>query len=285
MSGYDLSEKALDGIKEAGVIGDCVEMTKRDRIVREKLGFHEKDRAEYVVLASCIHPYRAPEDMLAFRKLLDILKVDYTLLPHEYCCGGSGLYLQALRAKNRDAEERVEKIADDFQQKNLKQVEKTGAKKIAAFCAGCDMLYKRLQYPQKAGRLPATTGRDPGIEIIWYPTLLDRFFKHGRLDMEADYYSGCHVLYGKYSPSAPVDLQAPRAVLDKVEGLRLNTLDGSLCCVVPEQSDKLLDSMETKVMITPCAACRDRMMKLFEKRGGDIKVLSLSQALLEAVGE
>ena len=79
----------------------------------------DNERAEYAIMASCFNPYLEPQDMTAFRKLLDHFGVDYSLLPKEYCCGDP-LYLHAHDEKHDGDLERADELGREFLNENNK---------------------------------------------------------------------------------------------------------------------------------------------------------------------
>jgi Fe-S oxidoreductase len=276
-----LDQNEIANIRQTAIATGAADLKKRDRILREEIGFRVADEAEYVLLASCVDPFIVPTAMKAFGGLLEYFAIDYTLLNREYCCGNR-TFQQALRAKKKDDEHEADRLAQEFQAHNLQQVREVGATKIIAFCPGCDMTYKRFQVAQSPGRLPGTTGQEAPIEILWYPTLLARFFNGGKLELQADYFSGCHMLYRRLSPSTPVDLESPLKVLNQIEGLELNQWDHSLCCAVPEEKEALVASIRTRTVITPCATCATRLQETLKDRG-DYRILMLPEVVQAAV--
>ena len=169
--------------------------------------------------------------MKAFRLLLEHYQVDYTLLPKEYCCGNL-LLRQAVKDKTGDEPGQADALAREFLEKNLIQAREVGARKLLTFCVGCDLAHARFR-----DSVPE--------EILWYPTFLSRLFKGGRMEMEADYYAGCHYHYRRLNGSLP-DLNSAIEVLGRIEGLKLNHLDSRLCCTRPQQLESALTSMKTK---------------------------------------
>jgi Fe-S oxidoreductase len=261
-----LDEKLISDIRESGTAEGAAGVAPRDRLLRE-MGFRTADRAEYALLASCFLPSLVPAGMRAFRLLLEHLKVDYTLLRKEYCCGDI-LLRQAARDKTGAEMERADALAREFLEKNLAQARQAGAKKVIAFCVGCDLVHTRFR-----DSVPE--------EILWYPTLLARLFQGGRLDLEADYYPGCHYHYRRLNKSLP-DLDSARELLNRIEGLRIHHLDGRLCCTRPEQVGTLLSDVKSGIVITPCGGCASGLQPALTARGSGRAVM-LPEVLWAAV--
>ncbi len=247
-----MDEKLISDIRQYGTAEGAAGACARDRLLAEA-GFRVADRAEYALIASCFLPALVPAGMRAFRLLLDHFGVDYTLLGREYCCGHL-LVRQGAKDPTGAGLERADALAREFLEKNLAQARQCGATKVIAFCAGCDLVYQRLRH-----LIPE--------EILWYPTLLARLFRGGRLDLEADYYPGCHYHYRRLNQSLP-DLDSARGLLDRIDGLRIHEMDARLCCARPDQASSLLGRRQSRVVITPCGGCASALGPALAAHGG-----------------
>ena len=261
-----LDERLIADIRESGIAQGAVGIGDRARLLRNT-GFRSGDRAEYALIASCFLPSLVPESMKAFRLLLEHYQVDYTLLPKEYCCGNL-LLRQAVKDKTGDEPGQADALAREFLEKNLIQAREVGARKLLAFCVGCDLVHARFR-----DSVPE--------EMLWYPTLLARLFKGGKLELEADYYAGCHYYYRRINGSLP-DLDSAKEVLNHVEGLRLNLLDSSLCCTRPQQLESLLGNARSRIVITPCGGCAMGLEQALRARS-DRRVVMLPEVVWAAV--
>jgi len=261
------NENMIARIREAGIVQGAGQVENRNQLLRETCGFRVAESAEYALIAGCFSPYLEPQDMTAFRKLLDHFGVDYTLLPKEYCCGDL-FYLHALGLKQEGDLEQSDEMAREFLDQNLEQARKIGASKILAYCAGCDMVFNRVD--------------DAGAEeFIWHPTLLAQLFQGGKLDLQADYYAGCHGHRRALMGTTP-DLDSVLTALNKIDGLELNHLDPELCCMKPDQLDSLASSIEHKTVITPCSGCTISVRKALADKG-EYRVTMLSEVMWAAV--
>ena len=261
-----LDERLITNIRGSGVAQGAAGVDDRVTLLKN-MGFRCTDKAEYALIASCFLPSLVPESLKAFRLLLEHYQVDYTLLPMEHCCGNL-LLRQAAKGKTGGDLKQADALAREFLEKNLIQARKVGASKLLAFCVGCDLVHARFR-----DSVPE--------EILWYPTLLARLFKGGRLELEAEYYAGCHYYYRRLNGSLP-DLDSAMEVLNRVEGLSLNLLDSHLCCTRPQQLDSLMCSIRSKIVITPCGGCAMGLEQAMKAKG-DCRVVMLPEVVWATV--
>lgn len=261
-----LNEDLIATIRQSGIAQGQSEVEGRAALLRQ-MGFPTLERAEYALIASCFLPSMVPEAMRAFASLLKHYGIDCTLLPKEYCCGHL-LYRQALKSKSDEDLKQADVLAAEFLEANLSQARKAGAGRVIAFCAGCDLVFHRFR-------------EDVPEEIMWYPTLLERLFEGGRLQLKADYYAGCHYFYRRLNRTGP-DLESVSRVLGRVDGLELNELEHQLCCMRPGEMDRLAASIKNTVVITPCGGCADQLQRAL-KGQADRRVVMLPQVVWSAV--
>lgn len=261
-----LDDRLIANIKESGLAQGSAGANQRLTSLKE-MGFSTKEKAEYALIASCFLPSLVPQGTRAFRLLLDHYKIDYTLLPREYCCGNP-LLREAVRDKTGDELKKADTLAREFLENNLRQARQVGAKKIIAFCVGCDLVYFRFK-----DSVPE--------EMIWYPTFLTRLFHGGRLELEADYYAGCHYFYRRLNNTLP-DLGSATELLNRIRGLRINHLDSSLCCTRPQQLEVLLSKIKTGTVITPCGGCVSFLEQALRPKR-DHRVVMLPEVIWAAV--
>ena len=261
------SELMITAIREGGVLQGAKQAPERNRMLQETCGLRFGENAEYALIAGCYSPYLEPQDMKAFGKLLDHYGIDYTLLPKEYCCGDL-FHLHALAQKQEGDMEQADDLAREFLDQNLEQARELGASKILAYCAGCDMVFNRVN-----DAVP-----EP---FIWHPTLLASLFQGGRLDLQAHYYAGCHGHRRALLGTTP-DLDSVTTALGKIEGLELHPLDSELCCMKPDQLEVLASSVKHKTIITPCSGCTLCLRKALADKG-EYRVSMLSEVLWAAV--
>jgi len=263
------NEKAISRIREGGILQGPDQVESRLKQLQETCGFRFAPKAEYALIASCFNSYLEPADMTALRKLLDHYNVDYSLLPKEYCCGDP-FYLHAIDEQHEGDLEQADTLGREFLDQNIKQTGELGADKLLVYCAGCDLVLNRIK-------------TDSSLEIIWHPTLLSQLFKGGKLEIEADYYAGCHRYRRALMGDTP-DLDSVVAALNRIDGLHLNHLDSSLCCMNPDQLETLAASVKSHIVITPCSGCSMFLRKALADKG-DYRIFLLSEVLWAAIDQ
>jgi hypothetical protein len=236
------------------------------RAVLRDLGFPLDRVAEHVILTGCLQPELMPHVFRALGELLDRLRVDYTFLSKEYCCGWMPLGQPAAMAKDEQAVEEFKQVAQEFVGHNLQQVAALGARSAALFCTACEP-----QYSNWCG--------ETGIELISYVDLLDRYFEFGRLDLKADYYAGCY-RFRRRIAEKPLDVNRAATLLNKVQGLSLNHLDTKLCCHISPHAEQLTQSLTSQTVVTICTGCYHRLREVLSRR--PCQVLMLPEVLLSA---
>jgi len=264
-----IDQDMVANIRDSGLIRGAYHAEKRYRLVRQELGLRASDRAEYALLTSCFLPATVPDELKAFGNLMQHFEVDYSLLQKEHCCGNL-FFRQAVEDKSREDLSQADLASREFIERNLRQARDMGASKIITFCSGCDDVYSRME-----NTIPE--------EVLWYPTLLARLFRGGKLELQADYYAGCHYYYRSLNSALP-DLDSPLRVLNQIEGLELNELDHSLCCTNPEQVESLAASVKNRTIITICGGCANWLNQVLRNRG-DYRVVMLPQVAWAAVSE
>lgn len=233
-----ISEKAVEHIKQYGT---CHETGEQKRKILDDMGFPVGKQAEYVIIIGCFHAAGMPHVLKSLKNVLDRLKVSYTLLEKEYCCGWMTIGQPAVIAKNDEDIAAFRKISRDFIVENFKQAEQLGAKTIVLFCGACE--------PNYANYIDLTS-----LEVISCAELIDRHFKGGKLDTEIDYYAGCYRFRRKLTEK-PVDLKSAPRVLSKIEGLKVNNLANKYCCYIPPHLDELYGTIKSDTVVNICTGC------------------------------
>jgi len=260
-----LDEKLVANVRGCGMAQGAGKTEGRAGILRD-LGFRTAARAEYVFLSSCYMPFRVPEAMRDLRHLLDHFGTDYTLLPKEYCCGAP-MFIQAVGNKSTADLEKVDRLARWTLEENLRQMRAVGSSRMITFCPGCAEVHSRV-------------ARSAGYETLWYPAILERIFKGGRLDLEADFYAGCYSYYKEFTEETP-DVEAAVRVLGRIDGLKIHRLNDRLCCRQEKQMQALTASSKSRVVITLCGGCTTRIQKAIEVKGG--RALMLPQVVWASI--
>ena len=260
-----IDQKLVDNVRSHGTFRDSAEGRRK---VIEDIGFRVGEPAEYVIILGCAQPESMPDVLRDLKALLDYLQIDYTLLSKEYCCGWMPFGQPAVMAKNEEDIARSKELSQEFIQENFKQAEALGAKSIVLFCAACE--------PSYTNNAAATN-----LEIISYSDLFDRYYKGGRLDLEADYYAGCYRFRRRITPE-PVDVEAAVRLLGKIEGLKVNYLDNKLCCYIPPHLEELIGTLKSKNIIAICNGCYGNLSRVLQEKG-DYQVRLLPEVLIEAL--
>jgi len=260
-------QQMIANIRESGLAQGAAEVEARNKLLGD-IGFRVANGAEYALITSCFLPSLVTQDARCFARLLDHLGVDYTLLPTEYCCGNL-LYRQALKDKTGEALKEADALAGEFLENNFGQARELGVRKLFSYCVGCDQVYRRLR-----DSLP--------LEVMWYPTLLAQVFEGGKLELEADYYAGCHYFYRQANSNSLPDLDSALTVLQRIEGLKLNQLNHRLCCTRPQQAEALVAGIKNHTIITVCASCKMFLEQALKDKG-DYRVLMLPEVAWASV--
>lgn len=260
-----IDQAQVENIKKFGVPGDSGET--RLRILSEQIGFRMDGPAEYVIIAGCFQPGAMPGVLTAFKNLLELLEVDYTMLSKEYCCGWMPIGQPAVMTKNEEDIKEFKEISKAFIRENFRQAKELGAKSIALFCAACEPNYSNCK-------------DETDLEFISYVELLSRHFGGGKLDMEIDYYPGCYRFRRKITEE-PLGDDPTARILKKIEGLTVNEVDGKLCCYIPPHLEQLGESLAADNLVTICTGCYHNLNAMLQDREG-LKVRMLPELVLEA---
>jgi Fe-S oxidoreductase len=249
---------AIENIKNHGAYKETGE--GRVKVLRDEIGYRMDEKADYVVIGGCLLPEEMPHVFKALKVIIEKLKIDYTMLSTEYCCGWVPLGQPAVRAKNEEEISKAREIGRDFILRNFKQAEELGADSIVVFCAACEPSYSNYRH-------------ETSLEIISYIDLINRYFDGGKLNMEADYFAGCYRFRRKMT-NMPLDLEPAKQVLNKIEGLKINYLDSDLCCYIPPHVEKVFDSLKTSNIINICSGCYIQLNNILKDKGNfQIKML------------
>jgi len=258
--------KAIENIKNYGAYKDKGE--GRVKILRDDIGYRMDEKADYVMIGGCLLPKGMPHVFRALTEVMEKLKIDYTMLSTEYCCGWVPLGQPAVMAKNEEEITRAREIGRDFILRNFEQAEELGAESMVLFCAACEPSYSNYRH-------------ETSLEIISYMDLINRYFDGGKLNMEVDYYEGCYRFRRKMT-NKPLDLEPARQVFSKIEGLKTNYLDSNLCCYIPPHLEKVVDSLKSRNIITICSGCYSQLNNVLKDRG-DFQIRMLLEIVAASI--
>jgi Fe-S oxidoreductase len=263
-----IDEKSVDNIRKYGVALGTGE--RKRQILVDEVGFPIGKKAENVIIAGCFQAEGMPHVFHAFKNLLDHLKIDYTLLNKEYCCGWMPLGQPAVMAKNEEDIARFKEISMEFVVENFKQAKELGASSIVLFCGACEPNY--------------TNYKDlTDLEVIPYHELIDRHFKSGKLERKIDYYAGCY-RFRRRITDKPVDIEPAVRVLKKIKGLEINYIDEKLCCNIPPHMEQIMGAIKSDSVVNICSGCYYGLTAKSTDKPG-LKVEMLPEIVLDAVRE
>ena len=258
--------KAIENIKNYGAHKDTGE--GRVKVLRDDMGYRMDEKAEYVVIGGCLLPEGMPHVFKALKEIMEKLKIDYTMLSTEYCCGWVPLGQPAVMAKNEEEITEAKEIGREFILRNFKQAEELGAQSIVLFCSACEPSYSNYRH-------------ETSLEMISYIDLINRYFVGGKLKMQADYYAGCYRFRRKITNN-PLDLGPAKQVLNKIEGLKINYLDSDLCCYIPPHLEKVINSLKSRNIITICSGCYGQLNNVLKDKG-DFQIKMLPEIVAAAI--
>ena len=204
---------------------------------------HRKGKAPYALFLGCAGAYREEESVKETLQLLDILKVDFTLID-EVCCSGV-------------LEDVGYKIKEDLVWRNIQEIQKTGAKTLITTCPYCYRVFK--EHPAY---------KDLGMEVKHITQFLKDFDFGVKTDKKVTYHDPCDL--GRHAGI----YDEPRQIIQKiapnfVEPRR--TRENAMCCgagsgfrgAFPKESVKIarnrlsqiIEDTGAEILLTECPSC------------------------------
>ena len=166
----------------------------------------EKNKqAEYVFFIGCVGAYREDESTLATLKLLDRLKIDYTLID-EVCCSGV-------------LEDVGYQINDDLAAKNIELILATGAKALITGCPYCSKTFNNK--PQYAAL------KEKGVQIFHISQVLKDFDMGVKTDKIVTYHDPCDL--GRHCNIFEEPRETIRKIAPNFKELPHNRMDAKCC--------------------------------------------------------
>ncbi len=261
-----IDQKYVENIRQYGAFKDSGE--SRLKLLKEDIGFRMDQKAEYVIIGGCIQPEAMPQVFQAFKNILEKLKIDYTFLSKEYCCGWMPIGQMAVMTKNEEDIAKYKELSKSFISENFRQAKALGAKSVVLFCSACEPNYSNYK-------------NTTGLTIIPNTELLDRSLQKGKLDTEIDYYTGCY-RFRRRITNEPLDMEPAERLLKRMDGLKINKIDSDLCCYRQPDLEKITGALKTKNLITLCTGCYHNLKAKLQTRR-DCQVKMLPEMLLESV--
>ena len=232
---------------------------------RERIKGYKKDKAEIVLYLGCTGPFREEDSVIKIIKLLENLKIDFTLI-NEKCCG---MVLLEIGHKNNEIKKYVEH--------NLKEIEKTGAKKVIFICPGCYKTFKK-EYPKI---------QKYDFEVQHVSEFLKDYEFDVKTDKKVTYHDPCDL--GRHLEI----YDAPRDIISKISDDFVEmdrSRDRAACCgagggvrgVFPKLSvdiskDRVTEANEiADILLTECPACLHNLRNA-KKRKHNIEIYSIAE--------
>ena len=204
---------------------------------------HKKEKAPFVLFVGCVGTYREEESVDETIRLLDLLKVDFTMT-EEVCCSGV-------------LEDVGYKIKDDLAQRNIQELRKANAASLITVCPYCYRVF--TEHPAY---------KSLGLEVKHITQFLKDFDFGVKTGKKVTYHDPCDL--GRHSGI----YDEPREIIRKiapnfVEPRR--TRENALCCgsggglrgSFPEDSveisrnrlSQIIEETEAEILLTECPSC------------------------------
>ncbi|HHT74495.1 MAG TPA: (Fe-S)-binding protein [Euryarchaeota archaeon] len=238
-------------------------------------------QADVVFFAGCTASYRMQRIARAGALVLHRAGVKLDIMGgEEWCCTSP-----ALRTGQTD-------ITHEFAQHNIREVETRGAKAMVMTCAGC---YKTTSHDY------GTYYSNPTFPVYHFTQYVLDLIKSRKLkftkelNLKVTYHDPCHL--GRHGGV----FEEPREVLKKIPGVELVEMPrnrmGSRCCgagggyksafndlAVNIAAERVKEALATgaDILVTTCPFCVLNLQAGAKQIGSNIRVLDISELLLEA---
>lgn len=241
---------------------------------------YQKEKAQVIYFVGCVAAFfplvqKIPQ---SFVQILDKGKVDFTTLGgEEWCCG-----FPLMQAGMTD---KIQKLAEHNQEK----VREVGADTVVFACPSCYHTWKE-RYKTNA-------------ELLHSTQFMERLIDEERITFS----SGFHKTVTYHDPC---DLgrnsgvyEAPRNILRKIPGINLVELESnrqlSVCCggggdlemidaelsaTIAQRKIEEIQKTGAEVVVTSCQQCVRTIAGTARKRKINLKVMDITEVVLEAMG-
>jgi Fe-S oxidoreductase len=261
----DMVGAGFDNLFKA--MGETVEKTGNiyGETERQDWG-HQKGIAPVVLFLGCVGTYREEESIGETLQLLDILKVDFTLID-EVCCSGV-------------LDDVGYTMKGDLARRNIQEIRKTGAKTLITTCPYCYRVFK--DHPSY---------KDLGLEIKHITQFLKDFDFEVKTDKKVTYHDPCDL--GRHAGI----YEEPREIIRKiapnfVEPRR--TRENAMCCgagggfrgafakesvkIARNRLSQIIDETGAEILLTECPSCLHNF-KNAKRQKQKIEIYNLTEFL------
>jgi Fe-S oxidoreductase len=226
------------------VMGDVVQ--KYGNIYGEKNRHdwsHKKGKAPYVLFLGCVGAFREEESVAETLRLLDLMKVDFTLID-EVCCSGV-------------MEDVGYRIKEDLALQNVQALRNTGARTLLATCPYCFRVFK--DHPAY---------RELGMEVKHITQFLKDFDFGIRTEKRVTYHDPCDL--GRHAGV----YDEPREMIRKISPNFVEprrTRENAMCCgsggglrgsfpadsieISRNRLSQIIEETGAEILLTECPSC------------------------------
>jgi Fe-S oxidoreductase len=204
---------------------------------------HKKGSAPTALFVGCVGTYREEESVEETIRLLDLLKVDFTMID-EVCCSGV-------------MEDVGYKIKENLARQNVRELQKTGAKTLITTCPYCYRVFK--EHPSY---------KELGMEVKHITQFLKDFDFGVKTNKKVTYHDPCDL--GRHAGI----YDEPREIIRKIAPNFVEprqTRENAMCCgsggglrgSFPEDSieisrnrlSQIIEETGAEVLLTECPSC------------------------------
>ena len=240
-------------------------ISKTPLYIREKLlknlDVPLDQHADVAVITGCNALLR-PLILVQLANILTKLNINFTFMSFEHCC-----FAEVVRdfIYRKDVSTPVyEEQARIWNRRNCTKARDLGAHTVINLCAGCNTSYLR-----HAADL---------VRPVYYINYFLELPFAGHLDLNIDYYEGCHKKHNYY-PECQAREENTIALLDKIEGLTYRRIPGSICC--SQAAHQVLKRVSSPVLLAPSSCCYSRLRQ--SNTDPKLKITSFIELLEEAL--
>ena len=242
--------------------------------------FKPKEKAEILWFIGCNEAYKRFRMARATLKILERLKLDFTVLQDEKCCGWP-----ILSAGNLD-------VFKMLMNSNIESANRVEAKTIVTGCPGCSLTWKKV-YPEYGGEVKQ--------RVLHLTELIAELIDEGKVEFSKR-------VEDTVTFHDPCDLgrkqgvfEAPRKIIESIPGLKLvemkNNRRASFCCgaggaykavnnevATSLAALRLMEAVDAgvKTLVTSCPACIQNFHHARRKIKAKVKILSIEELLDKA---